>query len=418
MKKIFVLLFLFCLLQMSFAGALPSAKAADAGMHINSIALQPVTATSFLVSGTFDASQSNISCTLSVSITGFPAKTYNFTASGTTWGPVTVSTVDFPGIVTDGSQTYVVTLAAIGLATPVPVMADPMHINWKPAGATVKIIASASSGGTITPSGTVAVKKGEDMKFIITPDNGHKIADVKVDGVSAGAVSSYTFQNLAANHTIEAAFEINTYTINASAEEGGLITPPGTITINYGESKTFQITSDQDYEIKDVLVDGKSVGVVSSYTFPNITSNHSIQATFVKQSISITIVLQIGNPNIKVNNEARSIDEQGTKPVIKNNRTLVPIRAIVEALGGTIAWDGTERKVTITLKNTTIELWIGKNAAKVNGINTLIDSSNPKVVPEIINSRTMLPLRFVTENLGCNIQWDGMTKTITIKYGG
>jgi len=46
-----------------------------------------------------------------------------------------------------------------------------------------------------------------------------------------------------------------------------------------------------------------------------------------------------------------------------------------------------------------------------------IDPDNPKVVPEIINSRTMLPLRFVTENLGCDVQWDGSTKTITIKYG-
>jgi len=102
--------------------------------------------------------------------------------------------------------------------------------------------------------------------------------------------------------------------------------------------------------------------------------------------------------------------------LLRITELLSPIRAIIEALGGTIGWDGTERKVTIILKDTTIELWIGKNTAKVNGINTLIDSTNPKVVPEIINSRTMLPLRFVTENLGCDVQWNGTTKTITITY--
>jgi hypothetical protein len=103
-------------------------------------------------------------------------------------------------------------------------------------------------------------------------------------------------------------------------------------------------------------------------------------------------------------------------PIIKNNRTLLPIRAVVEALGGTVGWDAMERRVTVSLGTTTIELWIGKSIAKVNGVDTPIDSANPKVVPEIINSRTMLPLRFVTENLGCDVQWDGTTKMITIKY--
>jgi Copper amine oxidase N-terminal domain. len=97
---------------------------------------------------------------------------------------------------------------------------------------------------------------------------------------------------------------------------------------------------------------------------------------------------------------------------------LVPIRAIVEALGGTAVWDPTEKKVTVTLGSTTIELWIGKNTARVNGIDTLIDPDNSKVVPEIINGRTMLPLRFVTENLGCQLRWDPNTKTITITYQG
>jgi len=125
------------------------------------------------------------------------------------------------------------------------------------------------------------------------------------------------------------------------------------------------------------------------------------------------VVLKINEKNFTVNNEPHTLD---SPPVIKNSRTLLPIRAVVEALGGSVSWDATERKVTVSLGSTTIELWIGKNTAKVNDVDTPIDSTNSKVVPEIIKERTMLPLRFVTENLGCDVQWDGTTKTITITY--
>jgi hypothetical protein len=72
--------------------------------------------------------------------------------------------------------------------------------------------------------------------------------------------------------------------------------------------------------------------------------------------------------------------------------------------------------VTIVVKDTTIELWIGKPQAKVNGVTKWIDDTNHKVMPEIISGSTMLPLRFVTENLGAKVEWDGTTKTITITY--
>ena len=52
----------------------------------------------------------------------------------------------------------------------------------------------------------------------------------------------------------------------------------------------------------------------------------------------------------------------------------------------------------------------------MNGKSTPIDSTNPKVVPQILNSRTMLPLRFVAESLGADVQWEASTQTITITY--
>ncbi|MGC8789746.1 MAG: stalk domain-containing protein [Caldisericum sp.] len=139
----------------------------------------------------------------------------------------------------------------------------------------------------------------------------------------------------------------------------------------------------------------------------------TLSITYKKPVQIITIVLQIGKLTFTVNGVQNTLD---SPPVIKNSRTLLPIRTIIEALGGHVDWDATERKATVNLGSNTIELWIGKSTAKVNGANTPIDATNSKVVPEIINSRTMLPLRFVTENLGCDVQWDGTTQTITITY--
>jgi hypothetical protein len=89
---------------------------------------------------------------------------------------------------------------------------------------------------------------------------------------------------------------------------------------------------------------------------------------------------------------------------------------VAEPLGASIGWDANEKKVTVSLKDTIIELWIGKNVARVNGVDTPIDPNNPKVVPMIIQGRTMLPVRFVAENLGCQVDWDANTKTVTITY--
>jgi len=133
----------------------------------------------------------------------------------------------------------------------------------------------------------------------------------------------------------------------------------------------------------------------------------------------ITIQLQISNPLMTVNSVSQEIDPgRGTTPIIIKEweRTVVPIRAIVEALGGTIDWDGSTRKVTINFKNTTIELWIDNPKAKVDGKETWIDSDNHNVKPVIQNGRTMLPLRFVAESLGAKVDWDTDTKTITITY--
>ncbi|MBE0426200.1 MAG: putative Ig domain-containing protein [Nitrospirae bacterium] len=75
---------------------------------------------------------------------------------------------------------------------------------------TYTIAATAGSGGSISPSGAISVSQGANQTFTITPNTGYHIADVLVDGSSAGAVTSYTFNNIVDNHTIEAFFALNT----------------------------------------------------------------------------------------------------------------------------------------------------------------------------------------------------------------
>ncbi len=133
----------------------------------------------------------------------------------------------------------------------------------------------------------------------------------------------------------------------------------------------------------------------------------------------IVIKLQPGDPYMTVNGVLKEIDPgRGTKAVIipKWGRTVVPIRAIVESLGGTIEWDPIQRMVTINFHSTIINLWIDQPRAEVNGEIKWIDPGNHAVRPIIINNRTMLPLRFIAENLGCNVKWDPVTRLITIVY--
>jgi len=167
------------------------------------------------------------------------------------------------------------------------------------------------------------------------------------------------------------------------------------------------------------LIEGTNTITIIATDKAENESTKTIMVTYRKAAQQTVITLQPDNSYMTVNNVSQEIDPgRGTKPVIipEWSRTVVPIRAIVEALGGTISWEGTERKVTINFKGTTIELWIDNPKSRVNGTEVYIDPNNHSVKPIIVNSRTMLPLRFVAESLGCDVGWDNDTRTITITY--
>lgn len=95
--------------------------------------------------------------------------------------------------------------------------------------------------------------------------------------------------------------------------------------------------------------------------------------------------------------------------VIRNSRTLVPMREIVEGLGGTVDWDGDTQSVHAVIDGKDIDLSIGSNIMTVNGADETLD-----VAAQIINNKTMLPLRAVSEAVGAEVDWDEQIRCVYI----
>lgn len=154
------------------------------------------------------------------------------------------------------------------------------------------------------------------------------------------------------------------------------------------------------YQIRPVMSDGKEG--------PPIAEFSGIVSTKTENNI----VLQIDNPNMEINGSIVELDPgRGTTPVIISGRTVLPIRSVVEAMGGNIQWDGATQKISLTAKGITVEMWIDKKEIQVNGVLKQID-----VAPVILNGRTMVPLRFAAENLDCTVNWEADSKKAVIIY--
>ena len=160
-----------------------------------------------------------------------------------------------------------------------------------PVSAEYTITASCSEGGQISPKGDIKVKEQTDQKFTITPNEGYYVKDVKIDGISKGEkAGSYTFINVIGNHTIDVQFakkEDVYYTIKATCNEGGTITPNGEIKVKEGSDQSFAITPNDGYTVADVKIDGESKGGnVSGYSFYSITGDHTVEVVFAKKVLS------------------------------------------------------------------------------------------------------------------------------------
>src|SRR5208337_2046112 len=153
-------------------------------------------------------------------------------------------------------------------------------INVSFAPATFTITPTAGANGTISPSSAVTVNYGASQTFSFTPATGYQVSSVLVDGTAVTTASSYTFLNVSANHTINVSFAPATFTITPTAGANGTISPSSAVTVNYGASQTFSFTPATGYQVSSVLVDGTAVTTASSYTFSNVSANHTINVSF------------------------------------------------------------------------------------------------------------------------------------------
>ena len=149
------------------------------------------------------------------------------------------------------------------------------------------VTASAGTGGSISPAGSTAVLKGQALTLDITPDSGYRLLAITDNGVNVGNTSPYSITNISQDHTVVATFQ-RTFTITATAGPNGTISPIGAVIVDSGSSRNFSITGDLGFRVSDVLIDGTSIGAVTSYTFMNVSADHTISVTFEAAALPST----------------------------------------------------------------------------------------------------------------------------------
>lgn len=136
-----------------------------------------------------------------------------------------------------------------------------------------------------------------------------------------------------------------------------------------------------------------------------ITKSMTLYAKWTEKA-KTSIILTIGKKDADINGKTVAND---VAPKIVNDRTMLPIRFIAEALGAKVDWIEESQTVKITAENIDISLVIGEDFATVNG--ERIDLDSPSFIEK---DRTYLPIRFVSEKLGADVSWDDATQTVTI----
>ena len=144
------------------------------------------------------------------------------------------------------------------------------------------------TGFTAAVKGTSADRDGTDGSFAFTvvlskgTDTGDAFTSTYAEAtatVTGGTITATAYTGGGGSSS-----GYDSYTITATAGEGGTISPSGSTSVREGRDQTYTITPDGGYHISDVLVDGKSVGAVTSYTFEDVQKKHTIEAVFAKDN--------------------------------------------------------------------------------------------------------------------------------------
>jgi len=130
------------------------------------------------------------------------------------------------------------------------------------------------------------------------------------------------------------------------------------------------------------------------------------EAKELRSLLMTEIRIAVGQLSASVDGRAVSLD---AAPAIVGGRTMVPLRFVGEAFGALVSWEEKTRRVVCSLDGTRIELQIDNKTALVNGKSVALDAA-----PFISGGRTMVPLRFMSEQMGASVEWDPESKTALV----
>ncbi len=128
----------------------------------------------------------------------------------------------------------------------------------------------------------------------------------------------------------------------------------------------------------------------------------------VETQDSITIKLQVSNTSASINGIERTLTRP---PIIDKGRVMVPLRFISEAFGCQLDWNSSEKKISVNRYDVNFTLWIDKKIALINGREVQIDAP-----PINVSGSVMVPLRFIAEPFGAEVEWNAENKMITITW--
>ncbi len=128
-----------------------------------------------------------------------------------------------------------------------------------------------------------------------------------------------------------------------------------------------------------------------------------------QETTSRSLLLCIGQKSMKHGTEEIPLD---APPILHEGVTMLPIRQVVEAIGGTVEWNGDRQEISLRYEGVVVTMNLGQAGAFVNGRVSVLEQP-----PMLSGGRTLVPLRFATESLGCSVLWEPETQEILITYG-
>ena len=160
---------------------------------------------------------------------------------------------------------------------------------------TETVTVSVGDNGTVSPSGSVVVERGEDLELTIIPDDGYRIASVILDGTDVTSEvkdSVFILSNVVSGHSVSVSFERIVYAVEISYGVGGSVSPSGDVPVAYGDDLSITISPDAGYALFSVTLDGDEVTSEvkdSVYVLSDVTSNHTVRVYFEKFVYTVSI---------------------------------------------------------------------------------------------------------------------------------